>query len=77
MASTRGHKRRDQPQARQCPDRDLRKTYGAGFAKGCSDNDKVSNVLCRVDEPSLSSLIRDHEAGKLDSVRRGVGVIPR
>jgi hypothetical protein len=51
--------------------RTLRRTYGAGFAKGCSDDEKLSDVLHRIDERSLSSLIRDHEAGSLDAVCRG------
>jgi len=43
------------------------------------DDDKLSDVLHRLDEPSLSKLIRDHEAGKLDQIckaqrdRLGVG----
>jgi hypothetical protein len=35
----------------------LRKRYGADFAKGCSDNEKLSNVLQKLDEPSLRHLI--------------------
>ena len=41
----------------------LRKHYGAGFAAGFKDSDKLSDVLAKMDEPSLSKLIRDHEAG--------------
>ena len=43
------------------------------------DDDKLSDVLHRLDEPSLSKLIRDHEEGKLDEIcktqrdRLGVG----
>lgn len=51
--------------------RTLRKHYGANFAKGCADTDKLSDVLQRMDEPSLSSLIRDHEGGKLEQICRG------
>ena len=43
----------------------LRKHYGAGFAAGFKDSDKLSDVLAKMDEPSLSKLIRDHEAGTL------------
>jgi hypothetical protein len=43
----------------------LRKHYGAGFAAGFKDSDKLSDVLGKVDEPSLSKLIKDHEAGTL------------
>jgi hypothetical protein len=46
----------------------LRKTYGADFAKGCADSDKLSDVLHKMDEPSLSKLVRDHEAGKLEQI---------
>ena len=37
----------------------LRQTYGAGFAPGVSDHTRLSEVLRRLDEPSLSSLVRD------------------
>jgi hypothetical protein len=37
----------------------LRKTYGAGFAPGRSDDEKLSDVLYDLDEPSLSHLIHD------------------
>jgi hypothetical protein len=50
--------------------RTLRKTYGSSFAEGCRDDEKLSDVLARVDEPSLSKLIRDHEAGKLKQICR-------
>ena len=43
----------------------LRKHYGAGFAAGFKDSDKLSDVLAKMDEPSLSKLIRDHESGTL------------
>jgi hypothetical protein len=43
----------------------LRKHYGAGFATGFKDSDKLSDVLAKMDESSLSKLIRDHEAGTL------------
>ena len=45
--------------------RTLRKTYGPGFAKGCQDDEKLSEVLHKMDEPSLTALVRDHDAGKL------------
>lgn len=50
--------------------RSLRKTYGSGFAKGCDDHEKLSEVLQKLDEPSLSSLIRDHEGGRLEEICR-------
>jgi hypothetical protein len=37
--------------------RTLRQRYGADFAKGYSDNEKLSDVLHKLDEPSLSHLI--------------------
>jgi hypothetical protein len=37
----------------------LRKTYGANFAMGESPNAKLSEVLHRLDEPSLRQLIKD------------------
>jgi hypothetical protein len=43
----------------------LRKHYGAGFAAGFKDSDKLSDVLEKMDEPSLSKLVWDHEAGTL------------
>lgn len=43
----------------------LRKIYGATFASGCSDLDTLSDVLHKLDEPSLSKLVKDHEAGTL------------
>ncbi len=51
--------------------RTLRKTYGQGFASGCADDAKLSDVLIKLDESSLSHLIRDHEAGKLEQVCGG------
>jgi hypothetical protein len=43
----------------------LRKHHGVGFAAGFKDSDKLSDVLAKMDEPSLSKLTRDHEAGTL------------
>ena len=51
--------------------RTLRKTYGPGFAKGCAHNEKLSDVLAKLDEASLSRLVHDHEAGKLEQICRG------
>jgi hypothetical protein len=41
----------------------LRKTYGPDFAKGCADHENLKS--------SLSQLIRDHEAGKLEQICPG------
>ena len=51
--------------------RTLRKHYGANFANGCSDDEKLSDVLDKVDEPSLSKLVLDHESEKLGNICRG------
>jgi hypothetical protein len=45
--------------------RTLRKVYGQHFAEGCSPEQKLSDVLDKLDEPSLSKLVHDHEHGKL------------
>jgi hypothetical protein len=42
--------------------RTLRKHYGASFATGCADDEKLSAVLHKLDEPSLSKLVLDHES---------------
>jgi hypothetical protein len=45
--------------------RTFRKTYGQSFAEGCSDNnEKLSDVLHKLGQASLSRLIRDHDEGK-------------
>jgi len=53
------------------PIRTLRNHYGAGFAKGCGDNEKLSDVLQKLDEPSLTHLLRDHEVGGPEPICRG------
>jgi hypothetical protein len=45
----------------------LRKHYGRDFAFGCAD---MGDVLQNLDEPSLSKLVRDAEAGKLEWICR-------
>jgi len=49
----------------------LRKTYGRGFTFGCSDDHTLADVLKRLDEPSLTQLLKDHEAGRLEKVLCG------
>jgi hypothetical protein len=49
----------------------LRKTYGSSFSAGRDDKEKLKDVLHKLDEPSLSKLIRDHEAGKLQQICKG------
>jgi hypothetical protein len=46
--------------------RTLRKTYGPDFAKGSNETAKLSDVLRTLDEPSLSKLVKDHQAKTLD-----------
>jgi len=48
--------------------RTLRKTYGPAFAKNCSDPDKLSDVLHKIDEPSLSKPVADHEWDRLEGI---------
>ena len=48
--------------------RTLRKTYGQSFAHGCADDEKLSDVLHKLDEPSLRKLILDDEAGMLEQI---------
>jgi hypothetical protein len=45
--------------------RTLRKVYGQHFAEACSPDEKLSEVLHKLDESSLSQLVHDHEHGKL------------
>ena len=48
----------------------LRKTYGGSFALGCRDDEKLGDVLRKMDEYSLNGLLRDHQRGKLDDICR-------
>jgi hypothetical protein len=43
----------------------LRTSYGSGFAKGCDNDEKLSDALTKLDEPPLFKLVRDHKAGVL------------
>jgi hypothetical protein len=43
----------------------LRKIYGTSFASPFTDNHKLSDTLATLDEPSLTKLVKDHEAGTL------------
>jgi hypothetical protein len=45
--------------------RTLRKVYGQQFAEGCNSDERLSDVLRKLDEPSLSKLVQDHEHHKL------------
>jgi hypothetical protein len=46
--------------------RTLRKIYGSRFAPGCGDEEKLSDVLQKFDEASLSQLHRDHDGQHLE-----------
>jgi hypothetical protein len=46
--------------------RTLRKIYGAALAPGFQETTRLSDVLKTLDEPSLSRLVRDHNAGTLE-----------
>jgi hypothetical protein len=48
----------------------LRKTYGEHFAEGCRDDEKLGDVLDRLDKPSLRKLLHDRERGMLDEICR-------
>ena len=50
--------------------RTLRRTYGPDFAAGCKDDDKLTDVLHKLDETSLSHLIRDYDGGYLEQISR-------
>ena len=43
----------------------LRKIYGESFASAFPAHTKLSEVLKTLDEPSLTKLVHDHEAGHL------------
>ena len=45
----------------------LRKFYGS-FARHCAYDEKLSDVLHKLDDASLSQLIRDYVAGKLERI---------
>ncbi len=44
----------------------LRKIYGAGFARGFSDDQTLTEVLQELDAYSLSQLIEHHKRGELE-----------
>lgn len=46
----------------------LRKAYGAHFAKGCRDDDKLRDVLDKLDAPSLSALIYSQRHDRLEEI---------
>jgi hypothetical protein len=58
--------RRNQRQSRKHLIRTLRKVYGQSFAAGYPETEKLSEVLLKLNETSLSQLRRDHETGHLE-----------
>jgi hypothetical protein len=46
----------------------LRPHLGRNFAKGSAENETLSNVLHKLDEPSLTKLLDNYESGKLKNV---------
>jgi hypothetical protein len=46
--------------------RTLRKSHDADFASGFKETNRLFDVLQTLDEPSLSKLVRDHQAGTLE-----------
>jgi hypothetical protein len=46
--------------------RTLRRVHGPDFANGFKETDTLADVLQTLDEPSLSRLVRDHQAGTLE-----------
>jgi len=47
----------------------LRQYYGS-FAPHCADNEKLRDVLPKLDAPSLTQLVRDYKSGKLAEICR-------
>ena len=45
---------------------EMRRRYGADFAKGFADNERLIEVLRKL--PSLRRVIRDHEAMRFDRI---------
>jgi hypothetical protein len=40
----------------------LRKIYGSSFAAGASDEEKLGDILHKLDESSLTKLVEEHES---------------
>lgn len=47
--------------------RPLRRFYGVLFAPGRGDMEKLPEVLRKLNDASLSQLMRDHETGHLEA----------
>lgn len=44
----------------------LWKVYGPSFAQGAKPNEKLSDLLAKMDKPSLTELVHAHEHGNLE-----------
>lgn len=55
----------------------LRSSYGRRFASGCTDNEKLSEALAKLDQRSLFKLVRDYKAGMLPVRLRSFLARPR
>jgi hypothetical protein len=51
------------------PVRILREFYGS-FAPHCADDEKLSDVIPKLDVLSLTQLVRDYKSGKLERICR-------
>ena len=47
----------------------LRKQYGPMFAKGCIDQERLGDVLHKLDDHSLSELVREHQSAQQKNQR--------
>jgi hypothetical protein len=43
----------------------LRSHYGSDFAAGCSESDRLTDILDQLDDESLDKLVHDYRTGKL------------
>jgi|ERR1700757_3253428 hypothetical protein len=54
----------------------IRAHYGPQFAKGCAEGETLSEVMHKLDEPTLRKLLEGHESGELEAIRGAHGVPP-
>jgi hypothetical protein len=54
----------------------IRAHYGPQFAKGCADEETLSGVMHKLDEPNLTKLLEGRENGELETIRGARGVPP-
>jgi hypothetical protein len=46
----------------------LRSHYGSDFAAGCSESDRLTDILDQLDNQSLDKLVHDYRTGKLAQI---------